>query len=712
MSELPRKEGGLTQVAVAQLFASLSGFLFWILLALLLHPFAYGEVAWKVSLAMLLSGLSLLGVGKTALAHYAKRGEPLLRGCLLLGLLSSLVAGALVSLLVDPWTGLLLLSLSAFSLSFHFELARRSYGRYLLLWVGARTLTLLLPFLLYLWLGEVRGLLLGLSLSYLLFGLPLLGTPGGKISLPPLPFTLQVWLADAGAASLSLLDKVLIGSAFGSERLAMYQFGNRFFLLLAVLPQLLPFYLLPERAAGRATGKVERGALLLSLLLLPPVFLLSLPLRSLFPEFGEGVKALLVMSLALPFSTLAQIELSRLYARGESSPVLLSYLSSLALGVVGILLLGREFGVVGMSSGFLLSQLVLALSLFSLPRLGGEDRRLAASALTLGALTALLLGSLSAPALTLHVKGKLVVGEGAAMDTLVEIRALDENTARAKEAVRAAYAEIRGVEDLMSAEKEGTEIYLLNHSGTGWVELSEETLSVLRSSLEYSRLSGGAFDITVKPLVDLWMKEVKRTGRLPSPERLSEVRGRVGWEKLEVENGRARFLQEGMEVTLGAIAKGYAVDRACRVLQERGVEAGLVNVGGEIRGFGKVWRIGVQHPRKEEVMLELELENFSIATSGDYRRFFLLGSTRIHHILDPHTGEPAGECMSVTVIAENCLDADALATALFVLGPERGKELADNLCSSGREVKAMLVGSDGRILYSDSWDLPRIEELP
>ena len=699
-------------MAAAQLLASLSGFFFWILLALLLHPFAYGEVAWKVSLAMLLSGFSLLGVGKAALAHYARRGEALLRGCLLLGLLSSLVSGALISLLVDPWTGLLLLSLSAFSLSFHFELARRSYKRYLLLWAGARTLTLLLPFLLYLWLGEVRGLLLGLSLSYLLFGLPLLGIPGGRVSPPPLPFTLQAWLADVGAASLSLLDKVLIGSLFGREKLAMYQFGNRFFLLLAVLPQLLPFYLLPERAAGKATGRVERGALLLSLLLLPPVFFFSFPLRSLFPEFEEGIRALLVMSLALPFSTLAQIELSRLYARGEPSPVLLSYLSSLALGITGILLLGREFGVLGMSSGFLLSQLVLALSLLSLPKLGGENRRLAASALTLGALTALLLSSLSAPSLTVRVRGKLVVGEGTAMDTLVEIRVLDDNTARAKEAVRAAYREIRRVEDLMSAEKEGTEIYLLNHSGTGWVELSEETLSILRSSLEYSRLSGGAFDITVKPLVDLWMREVKRTGKLPSPERLSEVRGRVGWEGLEVENGRARFLREGMGVTLGAIAKGYAVDRACQVLREKGVEAGMVNVGGEIRGFGKVWRIGVQHPRKEEVMLELELENFSIATSGDYRRFFLLGPVRIHHIMDPRTGEPARDCMSVTVIAESCLEADALSTALFVLGPERGKELADGLSSSGKVVKAMLVGSDGRILYSDSWDLPRTERLP
>ncbi|MEM3012248.1 MAG: hypothetical protein QW084_02670, partial [Candidatus Hadarchaeales archaeon] len=156
-------KGGVLHVAVAQLFATLSGFLFWVLLALLLHPFAYGEVAWKVSLAMLLSGVSLLGAGKASLALYPRKGEGILKGCLLLGLLPSVVAGTLLSFLLDPWTGLLLLSLSFFSLSFHFELSRRSYRRYLLLWVGARSLTLLLPFLLYLRLEEVRWLVLGLS---------------------------------------------------------------------------------------------------------------------------------------------------------------------------------------------------------------------------------------------------------------------------------------------------------------------------------------------------------------------------------------------------------------------------------------------------------------------------------------------------------------------------------------------------------------------
>ncbi|MEM2865830.1 MAG: FAD:protein FMN transferase [Candidatus Hadarchaeales archaeon] len=704
-------KGGVLHVAVAQLFATLSGFLFWVLLALLLHPFAYGEVAWKVSLAMLLSGVSLLGAGKASLALYPRKGEGILKGCLLLGLLPSVVAGTLLSLLLDPWTGLLLLSLSLFSLSFHFELSRRSYRRYLLLWVGARSLTLLLPFLLYLRLEEVRWLVLGLSLSYLPFSLPLLRTRGRELSLPPPTFLLGLWMADLGAASMNLLDKVVIGPLFGREELGMYQFGNRFFLLFASFPQILLFYLLPERAAGRRVGRTEKKALFCSFPLLLSALLLSLFLPSLFPGFGEGAKVLRVMALSLPLAVVAQIELSRLYSRQETSSVLLSYFSSLAVGLAGIVVLGKEFGVVGMASGFLLSQAVLSSSLFFLPRLGEESRKVAGASLGMAALTALLLSSLTVQPLTIHLRGDRVVGEGLAMDTFVEIQVVDENTAKAKEAVRAAYREIKRVEGLMSAEDKRAEIYLLNHGGTSWVELSEETLFLLRSSLDYSELSGGAFDITVKPLVDLWMKEVKEKGKLPSGERLSEVLARVGWEKLEVENGRARFSQEGMGVTLGGIAKGYAVDRACQVLREAGVGAGLVNVGGEIRGFGKVWTIGVQHPRKEEVMLVLELENFSIATSGDYRRFFLLGSQRVHHILDPRTGKPAGECMSVTVIASNCTDADALSTTLFVLGPEKGKELADNLSSSGRTVKAMLVGSDGRILYSDSWDLPRIEKL-
>lgn len=698
-------KGGVLHVAAAQLFATLSGFLFWILLALLLHPLAYGEVAWKVSLAMLLSGISLLGAGKASLALYPGGGEGILGGCLLLGLLPSLACGALLSLLLDPWTGLLLLSFSLFSLSFHFELSRRSYVRYLLLWVGARGLTLLLPFLLYLRLGEVRWLLLGLALSYLPFSLPLLRVRG-RPSFPPPSFLLGLWMADLGAASMSLLDKVVIGPLFGGEKLGMYQFGNRFFLLFASLPQVLLFYLLPERAAGGRVRETEKRALLSSLPLLLSALLLSLFLPSLFPGFGEGAAALRVMSLSLPLAVVAQIELSRLYARRETSPALLSYSSALAVGLAGIVVLGRELGVAGMAWGFFLSQAVLSSSLLLLPRLGEEGRRLAGASLGVAALTALLLSSLTVQPLTIRVRGDRVVGEGLAMDTVVEIQVVDENTARAREAVRAAYEEIRRVEGLMSAEERGTEIYLLNHAGTSWVELSEETLSLLRTSLEYSELSGGAFDITVKPLVDLWMREVKEKGKLPSGERLSEARGRVGWEKLQVENGRARFLQEGMEVTLGAIAKGYAVDRACRVLEEAGVKAGLVNVGGELRGFGKVWTIGVQHPRKEEVMLVLELENFSIATSGDYRRFFLLGSRRIHHLIDPRTGEPAAGCMSVTVVAESCTEADALSTTLFVLGPEVGRELADNL-----GVKAMLVGSDGRVLYSEAWDLPRIGEL-
>ncbi|MEM0359435.1 MAG: FAD:protein FMN transferase [Candidatus Hadarchaeales archaeon] len=704
-------ETGVFQVAMAQVFATLSGFFFWVLLAFLLHPLAYGEVAWRVSLAMLLSGISLLGVGKASLALYSKGGEGVLKGCLLLGLLPSLSIAVLLSLLLDPWTGLLLLSFSLFSLSFHFELSKRSYSRYLLLWIGARSLTLLLPFLLYLRLGEVKGLLLGLSLSYLPFSLPLLKLKEGKFSFPPPTFLLGLWLVDIGMASFNLLDKVVIGPLFGKEELAMYQFGNRFFLLFASFPQIFFFYLLPERASGRKVGETEKKALLASPLLLLSALSLSLFLSSLFPSFEKGAIVLRVMSFSLPLVTFTQIELSRLYSRQETSSVLLSYFSSLAVGLAGIVVLGKKFGVGGMAYGFLLSQLVLSSSLFFLPRLEEEDRKLAGAFLGMIALTALLLSSMAAHPLTIEVRGEKVIGRGLAMDTFVEIQVVDENRNRAKEAVEKAYREIKRVESLMSAEKDGTEIYSLNRSGTSWVELSEETLFLLRSSLQYSELSGGAFDITVKPLVDFWMKEVKEKGKLPSSYLLSKVLERVGWESLEVENGRARFLKEGMEVTLGGIAKGYAVDRAYQILKDAGVKAGLVNVGGEMRGFGKVWKIGIQHPRKEEIMLALELENFSIATSGDYRRFFFLGSRRIHHILDPKTGEPATECMSVTVIAENCMEADALSTTLFVLGPEKGRALADYLSSTGRTVKAMLVGSNGKITYSASWDLPKIWEL-
>jgi len=154
---------------------------------------------------------------------------------------------------------------------------------------------------------------------------------------------------------------------------------------------------------------------------------------------------------------------------------------------------------------------------------------------------------------------------------------------------------------------------------------------------------------------------------------------------------------------LGGIAKGYAVDRACEVLLESGIRQALVDIGGDIRAVGTgSWTIAIQHPRQEDKWLGvIKLENKAIATSGDYRRYFFLGDMRVHHIIDPRTGRPADECMSVTIIADNCTAADALSTAVFVAGPEKGKWLLDFL-----GIKGVIVSSDGQLITSSSWDLP------
>jgi thiamine biosynthesis lipoprotein len=193
------------------------------------------------------------------------------------------------------------------------------------------------------------------------------------------------------------------------------------------------------------------------------------------------------------------------------------------------------------------------------------------------------------------------------------------------------------------------------------------------------------------------------SGKIPETNELSEGLELVGWENLVIDEngGRARLLKDGMEITLGGIAKGYAVDRACEVLLESGVQQALVDIGGDIRAIGTgSWSIAIQHPREEDEWLGvIELENGAIATSGDYRRYFLLGSRRVHHIINPKTGRPAEACMSVTIVAENCICADALSTGVFVAGPKEGKALLDSL-----GIKGLIVNPEGEPITSDPWD--------
>jgi len=289
------------------------------------------------------------------------------------------------------------------------------------------------------------------------------------------------------------------------------------------------------------------------------------------------------------------------------------------------------------------------------------------------------------------------------MGTYATITIIDRDTTRANLAMDAAFDEIRRVEELMSRYNESSEVSALNRNGTNWTALSRDTIYVLKKAEYYSRMSNGSFDVTCNPLLDLWMVKVKDEGRMPTPEEIAAVRGLVGYEHLIIDEdrSRARFDKEGMSITLGGIAKGYAVDSACEKLIEAGIKHALVNIGGDMRAVGDKngvpWEVALQNPRnKSECITIIKLDNESVTTSGDYERYFFEEEKRVHHIIDPTTGYSADDCISVTVITQNCVDADALSTTVFVMGPERGKALLDEL-----GIEGLIISSDKRIIKSD-----------
>ena len=253
---------------------------------------------------------------------------------------------------------------------------------------------------------------------------------------------------------------------------------------------------------------------------------------------------------------------------------------------------------------------------------------------------------------------------------------------RGEEALAAAAGALRDVEATMSHRLAGSALSRFNAAGPGEeVALPEELLLLLRRSDEIAHESDGAFDVTCRPVIELW-REGEKTDREPAPQRIAEVLQRVGMRHLKLDGRGATKLIAGLEVDLGGIAKGYAVDQATRVLQScPGASGGIVNAGGDLRCFGtnrdgQPWRVGVQHPFREGLCGTLLLADAAAATSGDYRRHFEIAGRRYSHIVDPRTGRPVQQTPSVTVVClpaagreVSATDADAWATALSVLGP-------------------------------------------
>jgi thiamine biosynthesis lipoprotein len=262
-----------------------------------------------------------------------------------------------------------------------------------------------------------------------------------------------------------------------------------------------------------------------------------------------------------------------------------------------------------------------------------------------------------------------------AMGTFVEV------ISPYREASGIVFSEIKRIEDLLSKYNPDSEVSRLNKGGE--IKASPETFYVIKKAKEFWQASYGAFDITVGPLVDLWGFTEKEYF-MPTKEEITKVLGSIGSDKIILNDSDnvVKFMASGMKIDLGAIAKGFAVDCAVKKLKESGIKSCLINAGGQIyclgEKFNRPWQVAVKNPRSRGFADYLELKDQAVATSGDYEQYFIKNNKRYSHIFNPRTGFPADSgVISVTVIATDGLTADALATAIFVLGKEKGLALAD-----------------------------------
>jgi thiamine biosynthesis lipoprotein len=279
-------------------------------------------------------------------------------------------------------------------------------------------------------------------------------------------------------------------------------------------------------------------------------------------------------------------------------------------------------------------------------------------------------------------------GSRLVMGTFARITAVAADDETIKAGIEAAFDKLVEVDEMMSDYKDDSELSVVNrYAFAGPVKVSDELFEVLKASVDYSRKTKGAFDITVGPVVELW-RRTEKDGTKPGEEELAEAKARVGYEKLilDEKNKTVRFAVEGMKLDLGAIAKGYAIDRAIEEMKKAGAAGGLVDVGGDICCFGvspkfnNIWRVGLEDPSgASSYLLMLKLSDTAIATSGDYRRFVVVDDKRYSHIIDPATTASAGELTSVTVISARAMDADALATSVSVMGRAKGLQLIESI---------------------------------
>ncbi len=289
------------------------------------------------------------------------------------------------------------------------------------------------------------------------------------------------------------------------------------------------------------------------------------------------------------------------------------------------------------------------------------------------------------------------------MGTRVTVEIWSEDETRAARLAREVFAEVERLDLMMNPWNPASELSRINREAAKASLLTTpEIIAVVERARYYSELSDGAFDIS---FASVGQHYDYRAGKAPGEEVIRAGRANVDYRAIETDAARnaIRFTLPDLQIDLGGIAKGYAVDRGIALLQAAGVASAVVSAGGDSRLLGgkegdRPRTVGIRHPRREgEFAVLIPLADTAISTSGDYERFFVSDGVRHHHILDPQTGESAREVQSASILAPDAIDADALSTTVFVLGVEKGLDLVNGLPG----VDAIIIDGAGKLHYSD-----------
>ena len=281
----------------------------------------------------------------------------------------------------------------------------------------------------------------------------------------------------------------------------------------------------------------------------------------------------------------------------------------------------------------------------------------------------------------------------------VELWHTDKNLAEKN--IQRVIAEMHRIDSLMSPFKKDSELSLINQQAAKQaLKISPELFNLIQKSINISKLSKGAFDITFSSVGQFYDYRKKFK---PTEKELTDNLKKINYKniKLDKKNKTIFFTQVGTRIDLGGIAKGHAVDNAIKILQKNGVSQAMVSAGGDTRIIGdkggRPWYVGIRHPRdKNTSAVVLPLSQTAISTSGDYERYFIKDNVRHHHIIKPSTGDSARELRSVSILGADSTTVDALSTTVFILGLNKGMKLISSLANT----EAIIIDNNGRMHYS------------